>query len=68
MKAAELRELTVKEIEERIDTESSLLVKQKLNHTISPLDNPQKLKETRRNVARLKTVLRQKQLSEKSND
>jgi large subunit ribosomal protein L29 len=68
MKATELRELTVKELEERIDNEKNILLKQKLNHAISPLDNPQKIKETRRNVARLMTVLQQKQLNEKSND
>jgi len=68
MKATELRELTIKELEERIDNEKNILLKQKLNHAISPLDNPQKIKETRRNVARLMTVLRQKQVNEKSND
>ncbi len=61
MKASELKELTIKELEERIENEQNLLIKQKLNHAISPLDNPMKIKETRRNVARLKTVLRQKQ-------
>ena len=68
MKAAELIELTIKELEEKIENEEALLIKQKLNHTVSPLDNPQKIKETRRNIARIKTVLRQKQLTEKSND
>ena len=68
MKASELKELTLKELEEKIENEQSLLAKQKLNHAVSPLDNPQKIKETRRNVARLLTVLRQKQSSETSND
>ena len=68
MKASELKELTIKELEERIENEQSLLSKQKLNHAVSPLDNPLKIKETRRNVARLMTVLRQKQLTETSND
>ena len=64
MKAVEIRELTIKEIEERIENEAGLLVKQKLNHAITPLDNPMKIKEARKNVARMRTVLRQKQLSE----
>lgn len=68
MKATELRELTLKELEEKIDNEKTLLAKQRLNHAISPLDNPQKIKETRRNIARLITVYHQKQLTEKSND
>ncbi len=68
MKATELRELTVKELKERIENERNLLIKQKLNHAISPLDNPLRIKDTRRNIARLLTVLQQKKLSEISND
>ena len=61
MKTSEIRELSAKEIEERIENEKSLIFRQKMNHAISPLDNPQKIKETRRNIARLETLLRQKQ-------
>jgi large subunit ribosomal protein L29 len=69
MKASELKELTIKEIEEKLDNERELLIKQRLNHAVSPLDNPHKIAETRRNIARILTVLRQKQLTEeKSND
>ncbi|MBN1599568.1 MAG: 50S ribosomal protein L29 [Bacteroidales bacterium] len=68
MKASEIRELTVKELEERIDTEKTQLAKLKLNHAISPLDNPLKMKAARRNIARLMTILRQKQMNETSND
>ena len=64
MKASEIRELSVNEIEERIENEVSFLVKQKLNHAISPLDNPLKIKDSRRNIARLKTILREKQIQE----
>jgi len=64
MKTSEITELSIKEIEERIDNEHTFLVRQKLNHAISPLDNPMKIMETRRNIARLKTVLRQKKLNE----
>ncbi len=68
MKASELKELTIKELEEKVDNEKNLLLKQKLNHAVSPLDNPLKIKQTRHNIARLLTVLRQKQLSETKND
>ena len=67
MKTSELRELTVKELEERVENERNMLIKQKLNHIISPLDNPQKIKESRRNVARLMTVLNQKKKTKNSN-
>ncbi|MDI3526071.1 MAG: large subunit ribosomal protein [Tenuifilum sp.] len=64
MKAAEIRELTDKEIVERIELEKSNLIKLRLNHSISPLDNPLKIKEARRNIARLKTILNQRKLSQ----
>ncbi len=65
MKTKEIRELTDKELVERIDNETSYLQKLKLNHAISPLDNPNKITEARRNIARLKTELRQRQLAGK---
>ncbi|MFO7656300.1 MAG: 50S ribosomal protein L29 [Bacteroidales bacterium] len=61
MKSQEIRELTLKEIVERIENEEGFLLKQKLNHAISPLDNPMKIKESRKNLARLKTILKEKQ-------
>jgi large subunit ribosomal protein L29 len=64
MKAVEIRELTLKELQERIDTEKSAFAKLKLNHAISPLDNPLKIKASRRSIARMMTVLRQKQQNE----
>jgi len=60
MKTAEIKELTVKEIKERIDAEKDMLVRLKLNHVVSPLDNPMKIKYARKNIARLLTVLAQK--------
>ncbi len=64
MKTSEVRELTTKEIVEKIQVEKEHLVRLRLNHAVSPLDNPLKLKEARKNIARLKTVLRQRELSE----
>lgn len=57
MKTSEIRELNNKEIEERIDSLETQLIKLKMNHAVSPLDNPMKIKETRRTIARLKTIL-----------
>jgi large subunit ribosomal protein L29 len=64
MKNSEVRELTTAELIERIENEESFLVKQRLNHAVSPLDNPMKIKDTRKNIARLKTELRKRQLEE----
>jgi large subunit ribosomal protein L29 len=61
MKSSEIRELTQTELEERLESEESMLVRMKMNHAVSPLDNPNKIVETRRNVARLKTEMRVRQ-------
>jgi len=65
MKPTEIRELSTREIEERIDTEKNMLTRLKLGHNISPLDNPIKIKESRKDIARLRTELRKRQLNEK---
>ncbi len=65
MKISEIRELSTSEIQERIDTEKNLLLKLKMNHAVSPLDNPLKIPAARRNIARLKTEFRQRLLTEK---
>lgn len=67
MKTSEIKELTSKEIVERIQTEKENLVRLRLNHAVSPLDNPMKIKESKRNIARLKTILRNRELNENQN-
>ena len=64
MKNSEIKELTTKEIAERIDAEKDKLTRMTLNHAVSPLDNPITLKEVRRDIARLKTEMRKRQLTE----
>ncbi len=62
MKTSEIRELTSKEVLERLQTESENLVRLRLNHSVSPLDNPMKIRESRRNIARMKTILRSREV------
>lgn len=64
MKTSEIKELTDKEIVERLQTEQENLVRLRLNHAVSPLDNPMKIRESRRNIARLQTILRSRELNE----
>ena len=63
MKTAEIKELTVAEIKERLETERENLVRMKLNHSISPLDNPLQIKVARKTIARLATELRARELT-----
>ncbi|MEI6683166.1 MAG: 50S ribosomal protein L29 [Bacteroidota bacterium] len=51
-------ELTTAEILERMDEEKRQLTKLKLNHAVSPLENPNKIKAYRKTIARLETELR----------
>ncbi|MCL2560983.1 MAG: 50S ribosomal protein L29 [Rikenellaceae bacterium] len=61
MKTREITELTVAEIKERLDATRADLNRMKLNHTVSPVENSSLLKKTRRDIARMLTVLQQKQ-------
>lgn len=63
MKTSEIKELTTSEIQERLDAEKEQLTRMKLNHSISPLDNPLQLRATRKTIARLATELRQRELT-----
>jgi large subunit ribosomal protein L29 len=63
MKNKEITGLTTKEIVEKIDSEQLNLTKLRMGHAVSPLENPQRLKDVRRLIARLKTELRKRELT-----
>lgn len=62
-----IRELSTAELKERLEDESKQLIKLKINHAVSPLENPNKLKAYRKIVARIKTELRKRELEESNN-
>ena len=64
MKTREIKELTTKEIQERLVNDQELLSRMKLNHSISPLDNPLQIKVARRTIAKLATELRQREINQ----
>lgn len=63
MKITEIRELSTNELKERVDTEVTRYAQMKLNHSISPLDNPEQIKQLRRTIARMKCELRQREIN-----
>ena len=63
MKIAEVRELSTNELTERLETEQANYKNMVLNHAISPLENPSQIKKLRRDIARMKTELRQRELN-----
>jgi len=62
MKIAEIKELNTKELRERIETETVNLEQKKINHSISPLDSPAVITKARKDLARMKTEMRQREL------
>ena len=66
MNSSEIKELTEVELLERLESEENMMVRMKMNHAVSPLDNPNKIIETRKNIARLKTEMRSRQLQGQS--
>ena len=63
MKTSEIKDLTTEEIREKIETEKAALTKMKMNHAVSPLEIPMLIRTTRRNIARLMTELRKRELN-----
>ena len=63
MKTKEIKELETKDLVERIEAEVADYNQMKLNHSVSPLENPSLIKAARRNIARMKTELRQRELN-----
>ena len=65
MKIAEIRELSAAELLERVDAEVAAYTQKRINHSISPLENPSQLRKQRKLIARMKTELRQRELNNK---
>ncbi|MBP5400811.1 MAG: 50S ribosomal protein L29 [Bacteroidales bacterium] len=65
MKQQVIKELSTSDMIERLAEEKERLSKLRLSHSVSPLENPQVIKETRRTIARLNTELRRRELEAK---
>ena len=63
MKMTEIKALETKELAERIESEVAKYNQMKLNHAVTPLENPSQIKAARRDIARMKTELRQRELN-----
>ncbi len=62
MKNSEIKELTTAEIIEKISLTQEEYIRMCLNHSVNPLENPMKIRFTRKDIARLNTELRKRQL------
>ncbi len=63
MKIAEIKELPTKELVERLEAAKTALNRMEINHSISPLDNPAQIKQSRREIARMMSELRRRELN-----
>ena len=63
MNVAEIQKLATADLQELIQTEKANYTQMLLNHAVSPLENSAQIKAARRNIARLLTVLRQRELN-----
>ena len=61
MKASEVREMSIADLRERIEIEKNNLDTMKVNHTISPLEDTSKIAKARKDIARMMTILAEKE-------
>ena len=61
MKTQEIREMAVADLRERIETEKQNLNRMKMNHVISPLEDTSKIRKAKNDIARMMTILAQKE-------
>ena len=62
MKKEEIKELSLKELRDQLEVAEKAYRELKVAHAISPIDNPAKITKDRREIARMKTILRQKEM------
>lgn len=63
MKMTELKGLAEKDLREKLENAEAAYSQMKLNHAVSPLENPSQIKVARRDIARIKTELQQRELN-----
>ncbi|MDY4443511.1 MAG: 50S ribosomal protein L29 [Butyricicoccus sp.] len=66
MKAKEIRELSVEELEVKLTELKKDLFNLRLQNATNQLDNPTRISEVKRDIARVNTILREHQLAEKA--
>ncbi|NOY51852.1 MAG: 50S ribosomal protein L29 [Chlorobi bacterium] len=67
MKQEVVKELSTADIKDRLEEERKTLVRMRLNHAVSPLENPHQITERKKTIARLETEMRKRILEEKNN-
>lgn len=63
MKYTEIQELNTKELKELLADEKIRYTKMKISHVVNALENPLKIRDTRRKIARILTELKKRQIN-----
>lgn len=66
MKKSVITDLTSAELNQKLEEEKAMYSKLKMTHAVSPIENPLKVRSARKNVARIQTELRKRQLAEQA--
>ena len=61
MKPKEIREMSIKDLRERIETEKANLAQMKINHAVSPIEDTSKIRKAGKDIARMLTILTEKE-------
>jgi large subunit ribosomal protein L29 len=64
MKQADIKQLSTSDLREKVKEAKGTLAKLKLNHAVSPIENPANITGNRKTIARLSTELRKRELAE----
>ena len=68
MKQEVITEMGTAELIERLEEEKKHLTRMKLNHAVSPLDNPHQISANRKVIARINTELRKREVEENNKE
>ena len=61
-KQESIKDLSTADLNDRLELARTQLVKMRLNHAVSPLENPNQIRATRKDIARYLTELRRREL------
>jgi large subunit ribosomal protein L29 len=66
MKASEIKEMNIEEMQQKASDLKEELFNLRFQHEIGQLENPQRMKQTKRDIARIKTIIREVEVKNKT--
>lgn len=64
MKQEDIKNQSTDDLNEKLAENSAMITRLKMNHAVSPLENPKQISAVKKTIARLKTEIRKRQLAE----